>query len=319
MTSEHSDFRKSARGRKQSWLGYKKHVKHFLSLRLPHAVMRTALRLRPALANGRLPAPARLAEVIGKVDGATFRMVAPDRCVVAKELYWGKGHRPRSNDAFALLVFVRLARSSDVIFDIGAYTGIFTLSACAAKPSIRAFAFEIVPEVHEVLEENLRNNGFADRVDAELLGVGAPDTVIRVPLQFSGSALPDFLSSEMAFTDGIEVRFRTLDSFAQSLGDAKTVCIKIDVEGTEVEIFRHGAEFLRQFRPDILCELLPGAKDADEVQSLLASLDYHFYRVEDHSLNRLERVQGHSIYRDWLFTTRSPSDLAAFGIEVMGS
>src|SRR5205085_6717306 len=104
--AEARDYRASARERHRSWYGLKRHVKRILSLRVPHAVLRQVVRLFPGLArNGRLPAPAALHEVEGTVRDVTFVMLRPDRCVVAKELYWGHGQRPRTEDAFALELF----------------------------------------------------------------------------------------------------------------------------------------------------------------------------------------------------------------------
>ncbi|HET9672252.1 MAG TPA: FkbM family methyltransferase, partial [Actinomycetota bacterium] len=75
--------------RRQSWFGLKRPVKRFLSLRAPHAILRSVARFVPALRSGRLPAPAGITEVEGQVAGATFVMLDPARCENAKQLYWG--------------------------------------------------------------------------------------------------------------------------------------------------------------------------------------------------------------------------------------
>jgi hypothetical protein len=124
---EEMDYRRSEIGRKRSWYGLKRHVKKVLSLRLPHALLRGVVRFMPGLRQGgRLPAPASLREVEGRVAGTRFVMLRPDRCVVAKELYWGHGQRPRPEDHFAVELFARVAKRSDIMLDVGAYTGLFT-------------------------------------------------------------------------------------------------------------------------------------------------------------------------------------------------
>ena len=123
--------------RRQSWFGLKRFVKRFLALRVPNAIVRLVGRLVPSLRSGRLPAPARLSEVAGRVGGATFVMLDPARCENAKELFWGRGRRPRAHDRLALDSVAVLARESDTFLDVGAYTGLFTLAVTAYAPAGR--------------------------------------------------------------------------------------------------------------------------------------------------------------------------------------
>ena len=114
----HQDFRQSEAGKRQSWHGAKRLVKSFLGLRVPNALMRSAVRLKPGVnARGRLPAPRHVKEVEGSVGGTSFTMLRPDVCIIAKELYWGSGSRPAPSDQYALTSFVRLAGSVDVAGD----------------------------------------------------------------------------------------------------------------------------------------------------------------------------------------------------------
>jgi FkbM family methyltransferase len=216
----------------------------------------------------------------------------------------------------AIEAFAAVASDSDRMLDIGAYTGIFTLVACVVNPSMHAIAFEIVPEVYDLLFENIKQNGLQDRAEAVLAGIGAPGASMRIPSRLSGSALPDFLSSETRFEDGVAVTFRSLDSIQEHIGAADAVCMKIDVEGTEDEVFAHGRTFVERYRPDILCEVLPEARDPGAVQALLGSLGYAFYRIGDQGIRREDRLRGDQRYRDWLFTCRDAEDLRALGVPI---
>jgi FkbM family methyltransferase len=311
------DFRSSRRGRRQSWFGAKKHVKRLLALPLPHAFLRAAVRLSPGLnRNGRLPAPAGLREVEGRVDGRQFVMLRPDRCVIAKELYWGRGRRPRPEDDLAIHVFASAARRSDVILDVGAYTGLFTLAGTAVNQELRAHAFEIVPDVHRALQENCARNGIADRVVLHLEGVGRAGDRMRVPAASIDSALPDFYSSRMHFEDGVDVPFTSLDALVADLAPGARVAMKIDVEGTEDEVLGNGTAFLEAFRPEILCEVLDGIGDAPAVEGTLAPLGYRFYLVRERDLAPSEGIRPSPRYRDWYFSTLEPEALAATGVPV---
>ncbi len=303
--------------RRQSWFGLKKPVKASLSHPLVHSVLRVASRLSPKLRSGRLPAPRGLAEVHARAGGASFAMLRPDRCEIAKELYWGNGRRPRAADAFALDLLAMWARECDVFLDIGAYTGVFTLATTAANADLRAHAFEIVPAVADLLEANLRRNGVEDRVTVHRVGVGEPGTSMTVPRGEGGSALPSFYSSKMHFDAGVEVPFVALDSLADDVGSSRGMVIKIDVEGTEASIFGHGSAFLEHHRPSILCELLLGQAEPEVVQRVLDPLGYRAYLVGGGRLQRRSAIRPHPSYRDWWFVPEADVPrLATLGIPI---
>jgi len=309
-----TDYRVSKAGRRRSWYGLKKHVKWFLGLRVPHWILRLVLQLRPGLQTGRLPAPAHVKEVEGRVQGARFVMLRPDRCVVAKELYWGGGRRPKPEDNFALELFATLARTSDIMLDIGAYTGIFTLVGTRANPSLEAHAFEIVPDVYQALYDNCARNDILDRTTLHHAGVGKPDTQIRLPADTVDSALPDFYSSRLEFDTGVLVSFESLDSLAGLLPTGSRVIVKVDVEGTEDEVFRYGQSFLSSSRPQVLCEVLPEVANATDLEGLLAPHGYRFYLVREADLLPAGRLEPDSRFRDWFFTTQDPDELEADGL-----
>jgi len=59
----------------------------------------------------------------------------------------------------------------DVVFDVGANIGLFSLFVHLAKPGVRVFAFEPIPEIFEALRSNLEVYG----VEAELYNCGLSD------------------------------------------------------------------------------------------------------------------------------------------------
>jgi FkbM family methyltransferase len=303
------------RRRRQSWFGLKRHVNRFLSLGLPNTLLRLVSRFVPSLRSGRLPAPTNLREVEGRVAGSSFVMLDPARCENAKELFWGRGRRPKAHDRLALDAVAALAREADEFLDVGAYTGLFTLATTAIAPGLHAHAFEIVPAVADALEANLRRNGVAHRVVVHREGVGDPDTTMRVPSGEGGSALPSFYSLRMRFEEGKVVPVRSLDSVGALLPAGARVVMKVDVEGVEDEVFGAGQRFLGTFRPDVLCEVLPEANGA-RLDELLATADLRRYLVTGSRLEVGRRIVPHPALRDWLFSPRSPEELRALGLPV---
>ena len=304
------------RARRQSWFGLKRHVKRFLALRVPNGILRLGTRFVPSLRSGRLPAPARLTEVSGRVGGASFVMLDPARCENAKALFWGRGRLPVANDRLALDTAATLARGSDTFLDVGAYTGLFTMAVTAYAPNVDVHAFEIVPAVADALEANVRRNEIGDRVVVHREGIGDPEKTMQVPSGEGGSALPSFYSSKMQFDGGRAVDFRSLDSVAGLIPKAARVVMKVDVEGTEDAVFRFGQTFLRTRRPHILCEVLHGVADGAALDGLLAGAELHKYLVTETRLTRIDRVVPHPAFRDWLFTPLSEEELLGLGLPV---
>jgi FkbM family methyltransferase len=300
---------------RQSWFGLKRPFKRFLSLGAPNALLRLVARFVPSLRSGRLPAPAQLDEVTGRADGATFVMLDPARCENAKELFWGQGRRPKPNDRLALDVVARLSREADEFLDLGAYTGLFTLATTAVTPGLHAHAFEIVPAVADALQANLLRNGVANRVIVHREGIGEMGSTMRVPSGKGGSALPSFYSSRMHFEKGEVVTFRSLDSIGALLPADARVVMKVDVEGTEDVVFEGGQVFIETFRPEILCEVLPEA-DGDRLDKLLAPAGMRRYLVTNGRLEEAPRIEPDPVFRDWLFSSRTPDELRARGLPV---
>jgi FkbM family methyltransferase len=315
--------------------------------RLAHAVVE---RRQGASAAARLPAPVQVREVEGRVGSVTFTMLDPAQCILAKELHWGGGRRPRAQDQFALEVFARLAQRSAHVLDIGAYTGIFSLCAAKAAPAATVDAFEIVPSNFLACWRNVIANDLVGRVDVHLEGVGAPGS-IRMPADTRGSALPDFWSVEDH--EGHEERpgDRPGDGAIDEAGTGSSgrsaqvpvvtlqdvlarvtaaagrepgrssaespgpVLVKVDVEGHEPALVTEGRQAIGHWRPAFLMEILPGA-DVTALVDVFGPAGYRYYLVAEDRLCVADRPRGEDAHRDWLITTDLPADLEALGIPV---
>jgi FkbM family methyltransferase len=315
------DFLGSSRGKRQRWFGAKARIKQVMSWRLPHLVVRGASHL-PWLQDRRqrLPAPAHLQQVTATMGGTSFVMLRPGRCVIAKELYWGEGRRPRRADQLALDVFAARARPADLILDVGAYTGIFSLLAAKVSSTSRVHAFEMIPAVAQLAIENVVANDLIGRITVHMHGIGRDGAVTRVPIGTGGSALPDFYSTKFKFKTGVLVPIRSLDSLFTSFdvdGHLPVTLMKIDVEGTEDEVLAEGDRFLAGTRPDILCEILPEA-NVGAVEKALLPHGYRFFTVTETGLMPRRDLVAHPYYRDWLFTRRTNQELGALAVPVKG-
>lgn len=308
-----ADHRRSRRYRRRSWFGAKRHVKAVLAMAPVAAAMEPVLRRtqRPDSLR-RWPVPGD--EVTGTVGGASFVMTDPWRCTVAKELYWGDGHRPNPEERFALDLAVALAGDASVFLDIGAYTGVFSLAVAARHRDVSVHAFELVPDIYGLLFANVARNDMLGRITCHCLALGrpgGPGDAVHIPVGLRGSSLPTSFSSGLHFDDGVGVPRRSLDQVADTrLGDHVGRCVvKVDIEGGEVDLLTHAPGFLERSRPDIICEVLAGQPNPGALEVALAPHGYRYHLVGDGRLHPRPSIEPDPHLRDWLFTTRPEAEV----------
>lgn len=209
-------------------------------------------------------------------DGTRFRYVPRGSDWLARGLFW---MGPRFYEPETARVFCDLARRSSLVLDIGANTGIYTMLACAANPSLRVVAFEPVPELHERLLENLRENGWTSRCDARQEAVAnatgrtdfhvdfgdAPVTSSLHPAGYQGN--PGYL---------IRVAVTTVDA-ALTAGERPDL-VKLDVEGFEHEVLRGMRRVIDACAPTLIFECHRDGH-TEEIEAILRPFGYRFWAL----------------------------------------
>jgi len=239
-----------------------------------------------------------------------FYMGRPERCSIAKKFFWTQGLREPEEDRIALDIFSSLVKCSDVVLDIGANSGLFSLVAAKMSPKADIVAFDIFPEACHILIDNLILNGLLEKVEVKLIGVGKKGSIFYAPFNNITSEMPTGLSLDCKDIRGarIQVPIKTLDEICLPRFIGKRMCIKIDVEGTEVDIFASGRQTLRAIKPDIICEVLPGARQIASYDQILDDYSYHKYLITNNGLKKFDVINPHDCFRDWLFTTKNNFD-----------
>jgi FkbM family methyltransferase len=204
---------------------------------------------------------------------------------VAMRFFWNGCYEKAT-----LLAWAHFARKSDVIIDVGAHTGSYTLAAAAARPDAAVISFEPHSMNFARLNLNLRANGFPTN-RAFMVGVGAKNEV----LPFSVSTSIDYLSTggsigqrNNAQTSNIQVV--ALDRFIKAPIIPKVGLIKIDVEGHEGACIAGMTEIIQHARPVIFFECIDAAA-GKAVQDGLQPNDYVFYEIDDDA-NTIEAIES---------------------------
>lgn len=147
--------------------------------------------------------------------------------------------------------------------DIGANTGSYALLPVADK-NLKCYAFEPNPKAYEVLTENITLNGLSEHVIPYNNGMWDESMTLelKIPLDTTDSGLSTFGNSPDRFRyDNKDGNFethkivcKTIDNFVNEMGIQKVDAIKIDTEGSELNILKGGEKTLIEQKPLILLE-----------------------------------------------------------------
>lgn len=194
---------------------------------------------------------------------------------VALRLFWNGRYESQT-----LALWSRLARTHAMALDIGAHTGIYTLAAHAANPSMSILSLEPNSMNYARLTLNLRANNLAT-TDSYMLGAsdrdGTRPFTIRTNLDFhsSGGTFEPVTGGYVS-----PARIVALDSFLPpALADAVDL-IKLDIEGHEATALAGMRAMIARARPTMIFECITDATAA-AVSELMAPLGYRFYEIDD--------------------------------------
>ena len=219
-------------------------------------------------------------------------------------------------EAWITKVFVTRLRTGMTVVEVGSNFGYYSLLAAAnVGSSGKVYCFEANPAVAEMLTDTLTINGFLDRCKVDNKAVYSKSGQLQFGCQprfVAGSSL-GYAGAGGSVTT-IEVEGISLDEY---LSDGTRVdLLKIDAEGSELEIIRGARRVLTQ-NPDInliieysprLLSKVSGSGAAEVLADELASMGFRAFRITTEStLEPRTRDQLLSLVHDELLITRHDS------------
>lgn len=260
-------------------------------------------------------------ETIKLTEGKSMLFHANPTSNLLRVLFW------RGIEGFEFApykVFVKLAKRSDLFFDIGANIGYYSLVAKIFNPKIKVHGFEPLPSANKYFKINVELNKLND-IDVHEVAL----TNFNGTARFFSNLNPRFpnekdhlygdnsLNSEA--TGNIkkiefDVRTQTLDSFvSEKLESSQKIdLIKLDTEGTENLVLEGAYNVLSHHRPIIMCEVIKGFIER-ELEKILLDHQYKFYEVNYSGLKEVTTLKVDSGKLDFFFVpiekTASIADL----------
>jgi FkbM family methyltransferase len=196
-----------------------------------------------------------------------------------------------------------LAAGAEVLFDVGAHVGMWSLLAARRNPAARIHAFEPSPAAVDRLCGHVALNR-ADRVVVNAVAVGEENAARAF---FAGTDNTGASSFYMRWNDQVETRVPvvTLDSYVARERIERVDLIKVDVEGAETLVFKGASRLLASDAAPIVFFELNDALcaachvTARDVKQLLIDHGYGVYRWRRRRFQPVapaERHQGEDLF-----------------------
>jgi FkbM family methyltransferase len=157
----------------------------------------------------------------------------------------------------AKIMSVYLDGSNGVMVDVGANIGASTIPLAAKHPQIRFHCYEPHPEIFDRLKNNIKLNNFNNVKLVNSAVSNSTEKLLKFYAQKSADNMGKSslkLNTDIMDHDEIKIPIVSIDeTFADR--SEPVLLIKIDTQGTELEVLQSAKKTIDKFRPTILFEL----------------------------------------------------------------
>ena len=181
-------------------------------------------------------------------NGLALGLSKPDQPAVAKlwnGLVFSGGHRKQMLDIIEEVAFrddyhlSEIEGKHDVIFDIGANIGAFSI--CASRKAKKVYSVEAFPPIYDVFKKNIALNGIT-HIEAINCAVSGEDGTLEMVkgTSIGGNIVFDLISEDTDLKDvaTVSVEKFKLATIFEKYGIDHIDLMKIDCEGSEGDIIR---------------------------------------------------------------------------------
>ena len=196
-------------------------------------------------------------------------------------------------------LYLRTIRKGDVIFDIGANIGYYSVlfSKLCGKHGF-VHCFEPVPETFQLLLDSLVNSPNAK---ANNLAAGDSEESMEISYDPEDSEKATLLGESESASSVRMVKVLPLDAYAREIQLKRLDFLKCDVEGFELKALKGMKDTLANHRPQISLEITLPREQRFELIDFLKNLGYDSFRKIEKGFPRYDPEQDTQIEGDYFY------------------
>jgi len=250
-----------------------------------------------------------------KTDSGILKIKTNQTSYISQLLFWN-GYK---NFEYAA-IFESLSKDINSFLDIGANIGFYSLLGAKTNPNIKIHAFEPAKGPKHFLNKNIKINNFDKQIIPIDLALSNQKGTIDfyevdnlkykyLNYNLAGEGNAGTKKTSRNFIKN-KVNTNSLDNFINSENIKSIDLIKLDTEGTEVDILKSGIESIKKFQPIIISETLFNTTEK-ELDFFFNTLSYQFYNHTNKGLlkvNSIIRKKDNNI-RNCFFVPKSKVSL----------
>ena len=205
-------------------------------------------------------------------------------------------------------LYLRTIRKGDVIFDIGANIGYYSLlfsKLCGKEGFVHCF--EPVPETFQLLLDSLRDS---PNTKANNLAAGDSEKSMEISYDPEDSEKATLLVESGTMSSVRIVKVLPLDTYAREIQLKRLDFLKCDVEGFELKALKGMKDTLAHHLPQISLEITLPLEQRFELIHFLKNLGYDSFRKIEKGFPSYDPQQDRQIEGDY-FYLHATSSLAS--------
>ena len=245
-----------------------------------------------------------------KVDNEAYFKMRHNGTEIENDFFW-KG-LSGGWEKISMQYWIKLSRSSKVILDIGANTGVYSLVTKSVNPLSKVYAFEPLKQMFKKLVFNNELNNF----DIACIAKAASDKNGKAIIYETGAdhVAAASLNGEIRHYGNLDVETEieaiTLDAFIDENNVGKVDLIKADVECHEPNVLEGYKKYLPLHRPDFLIEVLTD-EVGEKLQKIFDGFQYHYFNIDDKNGNvrRTDTIKKSDYFNYLICTEESAKQL----------
>jgi len=248
--------------------------------------------LRFILKNTKLP-PSGILKI--KTGSGVIKIATNQTSYLTQLLFWN-GYK---NFEYSEL-FEKLSKDVSTFLDIGSNIGYYSLLAVKSNPNMSVFAFEPAHGPKHYLNKNIILNNFSNQIKS--IDLALSNTIGKIDFYEVESLKYNYINYNLAGEGNAgtkknsrnfikkTVDVDTLDAFVKANNIKNIDLIKIDTEGTEIDILESSKSVIKSFQPIIICETLFNTIE-EKLEIYFNELDYEFYNHTKYGLIKVDTIK----------------------------